>query len=126
VRLDERAADWQHADAMVLTSEAKSATRPEEREQVLRVLRQHESELRGRGLTGLALFGSTARGDLGPTSDVDLLIEVDPACRFGLFAFLDLKADLAGLLDRPVDLAFVDAMRPRLRATVLRDAVQVF
>jgi uncharacterized protein len=80
----------------------------------------------GRGLTRLALFGSAARGDLGPESDVDLLIQVDPACPFGLFAFLDLKADLAAILGRPVDLAFPDAMRPRLREAVLRDAVEIF
>jgi predicted nucleotidyltransferase len=97
-----------------------------ERERVLGVLRRHEVELRARGVTRLALFGSTARGDLGPKSDVDLLIEVDAASRFGLFAFLDLKNHLAGLLGRPVDLAFPDAMRPRLRAAVLRDAVEVF
>jgi uncharacterized protein len=103
-----------------------SATTPGERERVLRVLRGHEPELRQRGLTHLALFGSTARGDLGPASDVDLLIEVDPTRRFGLFAFLDLKNDLAGSLGRPVDLVFADAMRPRLRAAVLRDAVGVF
>ena len=93
---------------------------------MLAALRRHEAELRARGLTRLALFGSTARGDLGPESDVDLLIEVDAASRFGLFAFLDLKTDLSGLLGRPVDLAFPDAMRPRLRAAVLRDAVEVF
>jgi predicted nucleotidyltransferase len=97
-----------------------------ERERVLRVLREQERELRARGLTRVALFGSTARGDLGPTSDVDLLIEVDGACRFGLFAFLDLEEDLAVLLGRPVDLAFPDAMGPRLRAAVLRDTVEVF
>ena len=91
----------------------------EERQRVIEVLRRREHELRARGLTRLALFGSTARGDLGPKSDVDLLIEVDPECRFGLFAFLDLKDDLARLLSRPVDLAFADAMRPRLRAAVL-------
>ncbi len=98
----------------------------EERARFLALLRRHEQELRGRGLTRLALFGSAARGDLGPESDVDLLIEVDPACRFGLFAFLDLKADLAAILGRPVDLAFPDALRPRLREAVLRDAVEVF
>ena len=98
----------------------------EERARVLGVLRRHERELRARGLTRLALFGSTARGDLGPSSDVDLLIEVDPARPFGLFAFLDLKSDLAGLLGRPVDLAFPDAMRPRLREIVLRDAVEIY
>jgi predicted nucleotidyltransferase len=97
-----------------------------ERERVLRVLRGQERALRARGLTRLALFGSIARGDLGPDSDVDLLIEVDAAHRFGLFAFLDLKNDLAGLLGRPVDLAFADAMRPRLRAAVLGEAVEVF
>jgi uncharacterized protein len=99
---------------------------PEERARVIGLLRGHERELRGRGLIRLALFGSTARGDLEPWSDIDLLIEVDPACAFGLFAFLDLKADLAAILGRPVDLAFPDAMRPRLREAVLRDAVEIF
>ena len=117
---------WQHGGAMSASRETRVDARLGERERVLGILRQHEAELCGRGLTLLALFGSTARGDRGPESDVDLLIEVDPASRFGLFAFLDLKNDLAGLLGRPVDLAFPDAMRPRLRAAVLRDAVEVF
>jgi uncharacterized protein len=112
--------------AMAAAVDTTTAAALEERERVLRVLRGQERELRARGLTRLALFGSTARGDRGPESDVDLLIEVDAARRFGLFAFLDLKNDLAALLGRPVDLAFPDAMRPRLRAAVLEDAVEVF
>jgi predicted nucleotidyltransferase len=111
---------------MSTSHQTTSATALTERERVLSALRQHEAELRARGVRRLALFGSMARGDIGPKSDVDLLIEVDAASRFGLFAFLDLKNDLAGLLGRPVDLAFPDAMRPRLRAAVLRDAVEVF
>jgi predicted nucleotidyltransferase len=111
---------------MAAPLETDTARRLGERERILCLLREHEDELRARGLTRLALFGSTARGDLGAQSDVDLLIEVDAASRFGLFAFLDLKTDLADLLGRPVDLAFADAMRPRLRAAVLRDAVTVF
>jgi len=112
--------------AMAASTETTTAARFDERERVLEALRRHENELRARGVRRLMLFGSTARGDAGPGSDVDLLIEVDAASRFGLFAFLDLKNDLAGLLGRPVDLAFPDAMRPRLRAAVLRDAVEVF
>ena len=112
--------------AMKTSRETTVDARLDERERVLDALRRHEAELRARGVTRLALFGSTACGDFGPKSDVDLLIEVDAASRFGLFAFLDLKNDLAGLLGRPVDLAFPDAMRPRLRAAVLRDAVEVF
>jgi uncharacterized protein len=111
---------------MAVSVETTIAAGREERERVLDVLRRHEGALRARGLMRLALFGSIARGDVGPDSDVDLLIEVDGARAFGLFAFLDLKNDLAGLLGRPVDLAFADAMRPRLRAAVLRDAVDVF
>jgi uncharacterized protein len=114
---------WQHDRAMSASRETTIDARLEERERVLGVLRRHEAELRARGVTRLALFGSTARGDIGPESDVDLLIEVDAA---SLFAFVDLKNDLAGLLGRPVDLAFPDAMRPRLRAAVLRDAVEVW
>jgi len=111
---------------MAIQVETIPAAGLEERDRVLHVLRRYENELRARGLTRLALFGSMARGDLGPESDVDLLIEVDPARPFGLFAFMDLKADLAALLGRPVDLAFPDAMRPRLREVVLRDSVEVF
>ena len=116
---------WQHVSAMALSLDEITAGR-NERERVLHVLREHELELRNRGLTRVALFGSMARGDDGPESDVDLLIEVEAARPFGLFAFLDLKTDLAALLGRPVDLAFADAMRPRLRAAVLEDAVEVF
>jgi len=97
-----------------------------ERERVRNILRRHEQALRARGLTRVMIFGSIARGDVAPGSDVDLLIEVDPASRFGLFAFLDLRNDLADLLGRRVDLAFADAMRPRLRDAVLRDAIEVF
>ncbi len=97
----------------------------QERERVLRLLRAHADEIRRRGVTRLALFGSTVRGEAGPQSDVDLLIEVDPASRFGLFALLDLKEDLQALLGRPVDVAFPDAMRPWLRERILRDAVEV-
>jgi predicted nucleotidyltransferase len=108
------------------TTIATSVSALDERERVIEVLRRHEGELRARGLRRLALFGSTARGDLRPESDVDLLIEVDAASHFGLFAFLDLKDELVCLLGRPVDLAFPDAMRPRLRAATLRDAVEIF
>ena len=108
---------------MATSVETTTITGLEERQRVIDVLRRREHELRARGLTRLALFGSTARGDMGPESDVDLLIEVDPERGF---AFLDLKDDLARLLGRPVDLAFPDAMRPRLRAAVLQDAVEVF
>ena len=44
----------------------------------------HADDIRRHGVTQLALFGSIARGEAGPSSDVDLLIEVDPHARFTL------------------------------------------
>ncbi len=110
-----------------MSSPVRTVTpRAEERERVLELLRAHAAAIRRRGVTRLALFGSTARGEAGPGSDVDLLIEVDPGAPFGLFALLDLKEDLGALLGRPVDVAFPDALRPWLREAVLCDAVEVF
>ncbi|WP_245930747.1 nucleotidyltransferase family protein [Methylobacterium radiodurans] len=43
----------------------------------LKILCAHESDLRRRGVRHAGLFGSTARGEAGPDSDVDLLIEID-------------------------------------------------
>jgi uncharacterized protein with HEPN domain len=47
--------------------------------------------LRARGISRLGLFGSMARGEAGPKSDIDLLIEVDPEAGFGLSDLLDLQ-----------------------------------
>jgi predicted nucleotidyltransferase len=56
-----------------------------ERERVLRILREQAPQLRARGITHLSLFGSMARGEAGPESDVDLLIEIESAAKVGLF-----------------------------------------
>ena len=53
-----------------------------------------------------------ARGEAGPKSDIDLLIEVDPEAGFGLSDLLDLQEELGSLLDRPINFAFGSEMRP--------------
>jgi uncharacterized protein len=50
----------------------------------IEVLRRHRDDLRARGVTHAALFGSVARGESGPGSDLDILIELDPALTFSL------------------------------------------
>jgi predicted nucleotidyltransferase len=97
-----------------------------EREQVLRVLHEQAPRLRARGITSLSLFGSMARGEAGPKSDIDLLIETDPAARFGLSDLLDLQGELGHLLARPINLAFRSEMRPWLRDWIEEDRIEVF
>jgi predicted nucleotidyltransferase len=98
-----------------------------ERERVVRVLRAHEAEIRARGVTRLRLFGSMARGEAGPESDVDLLIEVDPQAQFTLVELAGLERFLSDVLDRSVEFAFPSRLRerPRIWKGVRADAVDV-
>ncbi len=90
-------------------------------EQVIATLRTHEPELREVGIRRLSLFGSVARGDAEPDSDVDLAAELEPAARIGLVGLVALERRLAGLLGRPVDLLPEPVEKARLRANIERD-----
>jgi hypothetical protein len=97
-----------------------------ERERVLRVLREEGSRLRTRGFLSLSLFGSMARGEAGPESDIDLLIETDPEARLGFFELFALKEELDARLGRPVQFAFGSEMRPWLREWIEEDRIEIF
>jgi len=89
---------------------------------VLATLQAHRAELRGLGVRHLDLFGSVARDDDGPTSDVDVLVEFDHPV--GLFALARLQHWLEGLLGRRVDVATSGALRPAMRARVAAELVR--
>lgn len=90
-------------------------------ERVIATLRAHEAELRQAGIHHLSLFGSVARGDARADSDVDLLVELDPEARIGLFALGALERRLAELVGRPVELLPEPIEKPRLKAKIERD-----
>ncbi len=52
----------------------------------------------------LSVFGSAARGELRPDSDVDLMIELKPGAAWGMFAYMGMKQGFEDLFGRPVDL----------------------
>jgi len=91
------------------------------REEVLARLQEHKAELRSMDVAALAVFGSVARDEAGPGSDVDLLIEF--ARPVGLFHFLAVKEYLEALLGRPVDLATRDALKRQFRDAILSEAI---
>lgn len=97
-----------------------------ERERVLQTLHEQTPRLRARGITSLSLFGSMARAEARPGSDIDLLIETDPAARLGFVELFDLREELSKLLGRPVQFAFGGAMRPWLREWIEEDRIGVF
>jgi len=70
-----------------------------------------------------SIFGSLAKGDFNPESDVDLLIE--PTENFTLFNLLKLEEEISGLINRKVDLVEYDALKPSIRNEVLLSAIQI-
>ncbi len=86
----------------------------------LEILRSHAAELREAGVKSLKLFGSVARGESGPDSDIDILVEFSKP--IGLLAFVGLKHRLTVLLGRPVDLVTPDALKSPLREGILHEA----
>jgi predicted nucleotidyltransferase len=89
---------------------------------ILERLRQFETALRVRGVRHAALFGSVARGDERASSDIDILIEIDPAANMTAFDYAGLKNYICGLFDRPVDVVNRDSLKARIAASAAIDA----
>lgn len=92
---------------------------------VMGLLRGHAQKLKQRGITGLWVFGSVARGDARAGSDVDLFAEFDPSTPLSLVSLASLRAELSDLLGAPADLVERDALRSTVRAAAEREAVKV-
>jgi predicted nucleotidyltransferase len=89
-------------------------------------LRQHEAELRARGVRRAAIFGSVARNEARAGSDVDVLVELDPDSALDIFSYATLKQYIAGLFVVEVDVVNRAALKPQLRGPADRDAVYAF
>lgn len=70
----------------------------------------------------LSLFGSAVRGELGPDSDLDILVAFEPDARIGFLTMGRIARELSELLGRPVDLVPKDGLKPGIRASVLAEA----
>ena len=90
------------------------------------VLQQNADALRARGVRHAALFGSVARGEAGPDSDIDVMIELDPDAKFDAFTYAGLKRFISELFDGPVDVVTREWLKPHLRDPVTADAVYAF
>lgn len=84
------------------------------REEILRIAARH-------GASDVRVFGSVARGEAGEESDVDFLVELDQGR--SLLDHAALKVELEELLGRPVDVATVRGLKPRVREHILAEAV---
>lgn len=91
--------------------------------QVRRILEQHGDELAAMGVASLMVFGSVARNEERPDSDVDMLVEFSRPT--GLFGLIRLRLFLEERFGCPVDLGTPDSLRPGIREAALAEAVRV-
>ena len=88
------------------------------------ILQENRKMLEGYHVKALYLFGSFARGEGKPGSDVDILVEFQPGARVGLFGLVRLQRRLSEILERPVDLATPDALHKALKDKIMKEAVR--
>jgi predicted nucleotidyltransferase len=89
-------------------------------------LAAEEPELRRLGVRHLAVFGSVARGEDRPDSDVDLAVEIEAGRSFSLIRMEQTRLLLEDALRRRVDLGEIDSFRPPVRAALERERVAIF
>lgn len=93
------------------------------REEVLRKSDLIRTIARARGARSVALFGSAARGDERPGSDLDFLVELEPGR--SLLDLIGFGMDVGEALGRPAEAFTREGMKPRVLATALRDAIRI-
>jgi len=96
------------------------------RPDIIARLRENEGPLRERGIRHAALFGSCARGEERPDSDIDIMIEVDPAARIGVYEYVAIKDYIAGLFDTRVDVVRHDRLKSYVGPAAAEDAIYAF
>lgn len=94
-----------------------------DRDAVLGAIRNEIEELRRMGVLSISLFGSVARGEAGPDSDVDVLVDLAPGVT--LFDLVGIQHHLEDLIGVRVDVAPADGLKPQLRDQILSEAIRV-
>ena len=92
----------------------------------LETLRRSEPALRARGVRRAAVFGSVARGENRPDSDLDIMVEIDPEAHLTVFDYAGLKEYIAELFDGPVDVVDRDSLKAHVRPGATNDALYAF
>jgi predicted nucleotidyltransferase len=93
---------------------------------VRRLIEPEKEALRAKGVAALYVFGSVARGEAEPGSDVDVLIDIEPGKRFHIVDLANVYNRLTNALGTEVDIVTSRSVKNALHERVLKDAVRVY
>jgi uncharacterized protein len=96
-----------------------------DRENVIATLRAHEADLHRAGVAALYLFGSVARQESRPDSDIDLFFDTDNP-RFSLIELVDVQEKVSDILGTETDVMTRASLHPMLRGQIEAEALRVF
>ncbi len=96
------------------------------RDEVIARLKEAEPALRARGIRHAAVFGSVARGEERPDSDIDILLDFEPGREGTIYQYIAVKDFVAGLFSGQVDVIDRAGLKPRARLPADRDAIYAF
>lgn len=95
-------------------------------QEAIAVLVANRDALSVRGVRHAALFGSVARGQARPDSDLDILIDLAPDANVGIFEYVGISQFIAKLFVSPVDVVDRAALKPHVRPSAESDAIYAF
>ena len=95
------------------------------RDEIIQTLKERETYLRAQGIVHAAMF-VLARGENRPDSDIDIMVDLDPAVARTIFDYAGVKELIAAMFDRPVDVVDREALKPRVRPRATADAIHAF
>ena len=93
---------------------------------IIATLKANESALRAKGVDHAALFGSRARGDNRPDSDIDIMVEIAPGARMDVWAYVAITQFIEDLFPVRVDVSNRIALKPHVRPSAERQALYAF
>ncbi|GLK66847.1 nucleotidyltransferase [Hansschlegelia plantiphila] len=96
------------------------------REFLVRSLSALEPALQAEGVTHLALFGSRARADHRPDSDVDVVIDVRPGHRFSLLDLIGVAHEIEGRTGLPANVFMRRSLNSNFSKTLAEDEIKIF
>ena len=96
------------------------------KDEILCMLKSAEPQLRARGVTRAALFGSVARGEARPDSDIDVMIEIAPDADMGVFEYVGVANFIGDMFPVRVDVSNRKTLKPHVRPSAERDAIYAF